>query len=155
MLPGRTTAILVGGVIDIAQVNNVPIPVDQFIDVANELVTELCTNSKYSNYRLELIERWLAAHFYCIYDPRSAEDVAGDVRQRLESHTGYGLRNSQYGQQAMRLDTAGNLAVMDNADNKYAKVPAGLLNGVSIGVTHLGPCPGYPKGWYGNYGTTP
>ena len=62
---------------------------EPFITVANELVTEVCTGdagptTAYTASRLELIERWLAAHFYAIRDPRVSSEGAGGVSASYE-----------------------------------------------------------------------
>lgn len=150
MLPGRTSAGLVEAIIETDVTFG---SLDPWIDFANELVTELCaplvlpgtTTPAYNSYRLELIERWLSAHAYTVLDPRLVqESVAGGVMQITQGKIDLGLKSSIYGQNAMRLDTQGALAVFDNGLNKYAKVPAAILKGLAIGVTHLGPDPTPP-----------
>lgn len=87
-----------------------------FITIANELVTEFCTGTTYgpttaySDVRLELIERWLAAHFYTNRDPRAVSEAAGSVNSSYQSRVDLGFDTSHYGQTAMRLDTNGSLA---------------------------------------------
>lgn len=147
MLPGRTNSALIQAIIE-TDINVSCL--DPWIDFANELVTEICSHlvlpgtstPAYNSYRLELIERWLAAHAYTVFDPRLVqESVAGGVMQITQGEIGLALRSSIYGQNAMRLDTQGALAIFDNGLNKYAKIPAAILNGLSIGVTHMGPDP--------------
>lgn len=105
-----------------------------FITVANELVTEFCTGSAgpattYTTDRLELIERYLAAHFYTNRDPRATSEGAGGVSVGYQSKIDLGLGTSHYGQSAMLLDTNGGLSTL----NKNTK------NGVSrVGVSWLG-----------------
>lgn len=155
MLPGRTTSALVAGIVE---VDPSITDITPFIDVSNELVTELCAVTTgtppvniygYSDYRLELIERWLAAHFYCIRDPRASQEQAGSVQETLQGKVDLGLKATLYGQEAMRLDTHGALAVMDNAADKYTKVPPAVLTGVQIGITHIGPPAGRHYPWWG------
>lgn len=118
-LPGRTTAVAVRGIID----SITTVSMDPYIDAANELVTEVCApvlladgvTPRYSAGRLELIERYLGAHFYTIFDPRSASEKVSIITQRLQGKIDLGLDSSLYGQNAMRLDTAGGLAAMNNA----------------------------------------
>lgn len=121
--PGRTTAELVGAIVDVdPSVSDL----SPFIDAANELVTELCLPVGYTDTRLELIERWLSAHFYCILDPRSASEQAGanggTVSQSFQYKVGLMLAVTTYGQQAMMLDTQGALSIMSaqaaKGDNK-------------------------------------
>ena len=123
----RTTDALVREIIEVDKKTTDLTP---FITPANELVTELCTNSGYSAERLELIERWLSAHFYAILAPRAKEEKAGPVSQTLQSRVELGLNVTHYGQAAMRLDTKGNLASMDIAATKG--------KARNITVTHLG-----------------
>lgn len=90
-----------------------------FITVANELVTEFCTGTlgpttAYTSERLELIERWLAAHLYTNRDPRVTDEKAGSVGAGYQSKVDLGFNTSHYGQTAMRLDTNGGLAKLND-----------------------------------------
>ncbi len=86
-----------------------------FIDTASELVEEVCTPAGYSDTRLELIERWLSAHFYAIADMRRADERTRGVGESFQYKLGLNLSVTMYGQQAMSLDTHGKLAVMSKA----------------------------------------
>ena len=111
-----------------------------FIDAANQLVTEKCTSSGYSDARLESIETWLAAHFYKVFDREESQYTLGAIGGQFFGKVDIGLRSTHYGQQALRLDTAGNLAAMDNAmDSVQADLPA--AGGRKGGVTWLGTDP--------------
>ncbi len=92
----RTTADLVEGIIEVDDT----IPLDPFISVANELVTEYCLTAGYSDTRLELIERWLSAHFYSVRDRRVTSEGAGGVSESMESKD-----RLDYYEQARLLDT--------------------------------------------------
>lgn len=81
-----------------------------FITAANELVTELCTDSGYTDARLLEIERWLVCHFYRTRDPAVDTEKAGSVSVKYQYKLGLMLMETEYGQRAMLLDTAGNLA---------------------------------------------
>lgn len=118
----RTTAALVG---EIAEVDST-IDLDPFITVANELVTELCTDSSYTDSRLTLIETWLAAHFYQIRDQAVDTEQAGSVRVQYQYKIGLFLQQTKYGQMAMSLDTAGNLAALSK------RLEGGESAGISI-----------------------
>jgi len=94
-----------------------------YITVANELVTECCTGdagptTEYTDERLELIERWLAAHLYTVRDPRMVSEHAGSVSGSVQSHVGLGFDTSHYGQTAMRLDTNGGLSALNESVKK-------------------------------------
>lgn len=71
----RTTDAAVRAIIETqASIDTAP-----FIEVASALVDEIEPDSSYNATRLELIERWLAAHFYAIRDNRVASEGAGSV----------------------------------------------------------------------------
>jgi len=128
----RTTPTLIGGIIewDSDESKVTFISMTPFIDVANELVTECCGSSGYTAMRLELIERWLSAHFYTVRDPRVESEKAGPVSEKFQSKVGLGFDTSHYGQMAMRLDTEGGLAALNEQVKKGKKV--------TVGVTWLG-----------------
>jgi len=104
----RTTSELVAGVVEA----DGDIDLSPFILTANALVTEVCEPVGYSDERLELIERWLAAHFYANRDMRLSREGVDDVDQTFQYRVGLMLANTMYGQQAMVLDTAGKLAAL-------------------------------------------
>lgn len=83
-----------------------------FIETANSLVTELCTSGSLSDERLELIERWLSAHFYSLQvDARlTLSETVGPLTETFFGKVGYALNQTPYGQQAMLLDTTGGLS---------------------------------------------
>jgi hypothetical protein len=127
----RTTDELVGGVIEV----DASIPLLPFITIANELVTECCTGTKgptpeYEPSRLEIIETWLAAHFYEVRDKRASAERAGSVSQNFDREVALNLNNSQWGQTAMLLDTNGGLAALSKDIEKGRKRV--------VGVTWLG-----------------
>lgn len=131
----RTTRALVGSIIELDS-GVVPdeAALEPFVTIANELVTECCTGdagptTAYTAARLELIERWLAAHFYTNRDPRTVTERAGSVSEQYQSCVSLGFDTSHYGQTAMRLDTNGGLAKL-NSDSKKGKP--------TVGVTWLG-----------------
>lgn len=101
--------------VDIIKVVDVDsdIDLDPFILVANELVTELCTDSDYTDTRLKAIEQWLAAHCYLMRDQLVKSEKAGPVAVTYTGQFGLGLKQTKHGQMAMLLDTAGNLAALD------------------------------------------
>lgn len=86
------------------------ISLSPFIDAANELVTELCTDSSYSDSRLEEIEKWLSAHFYHIRDQHVSQERAGEVGVNYQYKVDLFFSQTKYGQMAMVLDTKGNIA---------------------------------------------
>lgn len=88
--------------------------INPFIEAANSLVTAVCLTSDYVDSTLELIERWLSAHFYCILRPQAKFKSAGKVQKSTDSKVDLGLDQTRYGQMAKSLDYAGNLAALDN-----------------------------------------
>lgn len=107
----RTTAEAVATIIELDE----DIDLEAFILTANELVTEVCVPLEYSDTRLELIERWLSAHFYAIRDMRTASEQAGSVAASYQYRVGLMLANTMYGQQAMLMDSKGGLASLSKS----------------------------------------
>lgn len=97
-----------------------------FISIANDLVTECCTNLTvdYTVAYLVKIETWLAAHFYSIRDMRTESERAGPVSEKFQSKVDVGFSTSHYGQAAMRLDYKGGLAGLDRKIRKGVRVPS-------------------------------
>ena len=106
----RTTS---AAVIEIIE-TDVDISLTPFIEAANALVTELCGDvAAYDDTRLELIERWLSAHFYTVRDPRTTTESVRNVAETFQHREDLGFDTSHYGQMAMRLDTNGGLAALN------------------------------------------
>lgn len=80
------------------------------LQAANLVVTEHLASEGLSANVLAEIERWLAAHFAVVEDPRVEEESAGGQRFRYEGKTGTGLDGTRYGQRVKMLDPTGNLA---------------------------------------------
>lgn len=90
-----------------------------FIDTASSLVDKIVAqapnwNMSVSTADQELIERWLAAHFYVQSDQpyagRSTERGSGQFQGQPN---GLGLENSKYGKAAMNLDYSGTLSAIN------------------------------------------
>ena len=88
-----------------------------FIEGANQLVTRLCStqtdergNLIHDETSLEFVERYLAAHLYCIRDPRPVSEKAGSVSVSYQSAVSTNFASSHYGQMAMAYDYSGALA---------------------------------------------
>lgn len=94
-----------------------------YITAANALVTRVCVtaDSEYTSADLELIERWLAAHFYTIRANRTTSESAGGVSESKSLSVEVGLGSSMYGQTAMTLDTEGGLAALNDATKNGAR----------------------------------
>ena len=119
----RTTDTLVEGIIAVDD----DISLTPFIDVANNLVTDVCTDSGYTDAKLILIETWLAAHFLQIRDQAVDTEKAGKVSQKFQYKVDLILNQTKYGQMAQLIDTAGNLAQLSK------RMEQGESASVSIG----------------------
>jgi len=101
----------------------------QCIEAGNSVTTQQCVNSltyTYTDILLELIERYLSAHFYEINIARQKFRAAGKVQDSMESKVDLHLNLTRYGQMAMVIDGAGNLAAWNNAlDDVKKPVDAG------------------------------
>lgn len=107
----RTTSTAVSAIIE----TDVNIELSPFIEIASSILDDVCLASGYTDAKLELIERWLAAHFYTVRDPRAEQEKVSVLSTKYQSKVDIGLNSSHYGQTAMRLDTAGNLASLEAA----------------------------------------
>lgn len=146
----RTTSDLVRGIIQVQD----GVDLTPFIALANQLTTDNCTYPQpgqdatiYLPYtdgfigsKMELIERWLAAHCYTIYDNQLSRAKAGTVSVGFQFKIDLGLKASMYGQQVLRLDNYGSLAALDNTVNTKRKIKVSISwLGRDIGVL------GYPS----------
>ena len=125
----RTTAEQVSAIVEV----DTSISLTPFIEVASALVDEVCATVEagYADARLELIERWLSAHFICIRDPQASSEKAGSVGQSLQNKVDLHFNQTRYGQMALLLDTSGTLAALQaQAEGK------GVL---TASLTSLGP----------------
>jgi len=124
----RTTYAAVAKIISVK--DSITTDLEPFIEAANQVVTDNCTYASpntYTDAKLELIERWLSAHFYAIRDPRPTEQRAGPVSQMLKSKVDIGLDVTHYGQQAKAFDNLGGLAALDGRlKSGKAKVTPGI-----------------------------
>lgn len=106
----RTTDELVRGIIE----TEVSISdLTPFIQSASMLVDKFCEGVGYQEQELEMIERWLSAHFYAIRDPRRSAESAGSVAESYQYRLGLHLQVTTYGQMAMILDYNGGLAALN------------------------------------------
>ena len=118
----RTTAAAVGLIIAV----NADISITPFIEVANNIVTQNCTIVDLTVATLELIERWLSAHFYRMRELQVAEKRAAPVSQSFQSTLYTGFDNSTYGQMAMRIDWSGALSSLNEQAKKGGLLTAGI-----------------------------
>jgi hypothetical protein len=75
--------------------------------------TQAPMGSDSPNTMLELIERWLAAHFYChedpLYNSKSTGGASGSF-QRGSDEGGFGT--TEYGKAAVHMDPTGSLVIL-------------------------------------------
>lgn len=112
-----------------------------FIETANSIVTDKCVDTDtytYTAAKLELIERWLSAHFYTVFDGQTTVEQVASLRQQYAFKIDLYLNNTKYGQVALSLDVNGALAAYQQE----------LLNGKrACRVTWLGrPMDGISQG---------
>jgi hypothetical protein len=114
----RTTPRLVQ---DLIEDVNKKIPMDPFIASAGAMVDWLVTEDAKSHTPLlqqgpainslpELIERWLAAHFYSKFDTKYQQKMTGRASGSVDGQTTFNFSSSRWGQQAITLDVTGRLA---------------------------------------------
>lgn len=85
-----------------------------FIEAASIIVDRIAGLSlPPSNLELELVERWLAAHYYGVYKQRAASEGAGSVNESKQYWLGYGFQTTMHGTQAMTLDSTGTLSAIN------------------------------------------
>jgi len=104
----RTTSEAVELIIE----TDVDISLDPFIETGSALVDWLDEKGApdyHTDTMLELIERWLSAHFYAIRDPRRSLEAVRGIQEQFAIKVGLGLDQTPYGQQAIILDTSGAL----------------------------------------------
>lgn len=130
----RTTSTLVRKIADVDP-DFAEDDLTECITVANLLTTKVCDvpANNYDADHLEIIERYLAAHFMAIKDLRLSFEQAGSVSARYMYKVELNLALTVYGQQAMILDINGGLAKLNAQAN-----PSGGKTGGKMGMVWLG-----------------
>jgi hypothetical protein len=117
----RTTEVAVQGIVE----HDATITLTPFIEVASSIVDDVCADdSDYDATKLELIERWLSAHFYHIRDKAVASEKAGSVAQNFQYKLGLMFASTMYGQMAMTVDHKGHLAALSKRAEKGSRASA-------------------------------
>jgi hypothetical protein len=127
----RTTSAAVEGILE----ESPSLTLTPFIETGSYLVDKCCADvtnpdgsAFYDATALELIERWLSAHFYHVAATRANAEKAGSVGETKRSKVDLKLNLTHYGGQAMLLDVAGGLASLNKTG----------INTISAGVDWLG-----------------
>lgn len=130
----RTTALAVSKIVEVdVSAGSLEEILAPFIETAVSILEDQCGESDYSEAKFELIERWLAAHFYvCALQPHTLSESAGPASSSYLFKTGYNLNQTRQGQQAMLLDSDGNLASWNQAT---IKGQSGIRIGIAWGGT--------------------
>lgn len=122
----RTDPDLVRGVIE----TDPAISLAPFIDTANSLtnhVSDQDDDSLLDDPTLELIERYLAAHFYeANRDRKYAQKTTGRASAQFQGKTAMVLMSTDPGQTACLLDVTGRLAELSKQAEKGGKPKVGL-----------------------------
>lgn len=107
---------------DVEAIIDTDVDVSPFITTANLLVTEKLSNSALSTGMLEQIEKYLAAHFVAIRDPRLTDTTMENASATFEgrNQNGQGLKSTQYGQTVIDLDTTGTFAKLGKKSPSFA-----------------------------------
>ena len=107
----RTTSVAVQSLIEVdASISDL----SPYIATASVLVDRVAAaDATVSADLLEMIERWLAAHFVSIRSPAIASESAGPVSASYQYSVGQHLDGTMYGQQALLLDPTGVLAAVN------------------------------------------
>ena len=114
----RTTEAAVKGIL-LRDYDSVNLPsLTPFIDTATLIVDGISTYATnngpaVSAAQLEIVERWLSAHFFKMSDrPYKQKSTAGSSAS-FDGNTGMGFDATLYGQMAKRLDPTGYLKQQD------------------------------------------
>ena len=89
--------------------------IDIFITTASMFVDNyLADKTGLTDANLTLIERYLAAHFLSVQDPRVKAERIDIISQTYTNEYGKGLNGTAYGQTAVLLDHTGTLGQIAN-----------------------------------------
>ena len=127
----RTTKAAVQGVLlqDYSQEHDL----QAFIDTAAVIIDRVATcatdrDHTLSAAELEIIERWLAAHFYATSDRPYQNKSTSGASGGFQGQTGMYLEATYYGQTASSLDSSGCLASIAAGDER--KTARGFWGGL-------------------------
>jgi len=110
---------------EVQEIIETSVTVTPFISAANLTVTQHLSGKGLSSDLLKEIERWLAAHFAAMADPRVSQESVAGAAWTYEGQTGLGLDSTRYGQQAKLLDPTGTLAKLGAKRAAFAVLSEG------------------------------
>jgi hypothetical protein len=93
-------------------------PLTPFIQAASAVVDDVSVLASQKSYtqsavKLELVERWLAAHLYCVQDPTYMSKNTADSSASFARKLGEGnFETTPYGQTAVAMDLSGSLSAI-------------------------------------------
>jgi hypothetical protein len=125
---------------DIETENNTTIEewFEPFIEAANSIIVDVCLESDYTDSKLEIIERYLATHFYKVPRPDAKTEMVRGLSSTYDGQTRLAFDFTRWGQMAKLLDTAGNLAQLQ--EEQEGKKPR--ITGAAWHVGGGGDCRG-------------
>ena len=125
-MPRTTPALVVGVLLKEYDSKNNP-DLTPFITIANAMVNVVVSADSAglltgANVPLqELIERWLAAHYYQIADPGYQSRSTGGASGSFNGQTTQTFKSTRFGQQACAMDITGWLARRDKEVEEGAR----------------------------------
>ena len=110
-------------VLEIIEVDDEITELTPFITAANLMVTQAFSgNTQIGEALLKEIERYLAAHFITLRDPRVTSESNEGISVSYAGSFGEGLKSSSYGQMALTLDFTGSLAKLGRKKASFSMV---------------------------------
>lgn len=100
-----------------------------FIEMASDLITEVCGDVGYTEDRMVMLENLLTAHLCTMLEPRVTSESVSTLQERVATRIGFGLNHSVYGQMLLRFDTAGGFAALELQTRNG---PGGGIAGISF-----------------------
>lgn len=112
-MAARTTISAVQGILGVNY--NGKTPLGRFIETATMMVDHVKTMAAtkeitLTDSELEIIERWLSAHYYCVNDPLyTSRSTGGSSGSFQRGTSGDGMAGTEYGRNAIDLDYSNSL----------------------------------------------
>ena len=128
-MPARTEATRVRRVLGL-EAGEEEFDLSTSIETANSVVTDICLDTAtytYTPAKLELVERWLAAHFYTVTGGQVTVEQVASLRQQYAFKIDLYLNNTKYGQMAIALDTNGSLVAFQQLLENGGRHKAGAF----------------------------